>query len=71
MGILCWMRDKTGRDMIRNDNIRERVGVVPMVERNYVVSLLKRMDKMDDSQVTRVVEEASKNYKNNHVVDTI
>jgi len=65
------MRDKTGRDMIRNDNIRERVGVVPMVERNYVVSLLKRMDKMDDSQVTRVVEEASKNYKNNHVVDTI
>jgi hypothetical protein len=32
MGMLRWMCGKTRQDRIRNDNIRERVGVAPTVE---------------------------------------
>ena len=33
MRMLCWMSGKNRHDRIRNDTIRERVGVAPIVEK--------------------------------------
>jgi len=61
------MCGKTRWDKIRNDNIRERVGVAPIVEkmvenklrwfwhveRRPVDSVARRVDQMEDSQIAR------------------
>jgi hypothetical protein len=65
--MLRWMSGKTRRDMIRNDTIRERVGVAPIVEklvknrlrwfvhveRRPVDAVVRRVDQMEESQVKR------------------
>jgi len=65
--MLRWMCGKTRWDRIRNDDIRERVGVAPMVEkmvetrlrwfgnveRRPVDFVVRRVDQMDGSQITR------------------
>jgi len=66
MRMLCWMSSETRRDKIRNDNIREGVGVAPMVEKTVEVRLrwfghvgrrsedfVIRVDKMENIQITR------------------
>jgi len=66
MTMLCWMCDKTGQDRIRNDNIRERVGVAPIVkkmvetrlrwfwyvERRLVDFVISSIDPIGSSQIT-------------------
>jgi len=61
------MCGKTRWDKIRNDNIRERVGVAPIVEkmvenklrwlwhveRRPVDSVVRRVDQMEDSHIAR------------------
>jgi hypothetical protein len=58
---------KTRQDRIRNDNIRESIGVTPIVEkmvetrlrwfrhveRRLVDSVVRRVDQMESSQITR------------------
>jgi len=65
--MLHWMCGKTRCDKIRNDNIRERVGVSPVVEkmvenrirwfghgeRRPVDYVVRRVDHMEDSQIPR------------------
>jgi len=67
MKMLCWMCGKTRRDMITNDNIRERGGVTPIVEnmvenrfrwfghleRRLVDFVVRTVDQMEDSRITR------------------
>jgi len=68
MRLLPWMCAKTRRDKIRNDNIRDRVGVEPIVEkmvemetrlswfghieRKPVDFVVRRVDQMEDGQIT-------------------
>jgi len=61
------MSGKTRHDRIRNDTIRERVGVAPIVEKlvenrlrwfghvetRLVDAVVRRVDQMDESQVKR------------------
>ena len=61
------MSGKTRHDRIRNDSIRERVGVVPIVEklvenrfrcfghveRRPVEAVIRKVDQMEESQVKR------------------
>jgi hypothetical protein len=61
------MCGKTGRDRIKNDNIEERVGVAPLVEkmvetrirwfghveRRVVDFVVRRVYQVEDSQITR------------------
>lgn len=35
--MLCWMGGKTRQDRTRNDNIRKRVGITPIVEKIPIV----------------------------------
>jgi len=63
----CWMCGKTKQDRIRKDNIRERVGVAPIVEkmvetrlrwfghveRRFVDSVVWRVDQIEGTQITR------------------
>jgi len=63
MRMLRWMCGMTRRDRIRNDNIRERVAVAPivgkmvetrlrwfrLVERKLVDSVVRRVDQMEGS----------------------
>jgi len=65
--MLPWMCGKTKRDRILNGNIRERVGVAPIVEkmvdtrlrwirhveRTPVDFVVRRVDQIEDSQITR------------------
>ena len=65
--MLRWMSGKTRYDRIRNDSIRERVGVAPIVEklvenklrwfghveRRSVDAVVKRVDQMEESQVKK------------------
>jgi hypothetical protein len=67
MNMLRWMCRKTVDDMIRKENIRVRVGVSPIVkkmvktrlrwfdhlERRLVHYVVRRLDKMKFSQITR------------------
>ena len=67
MRMLRWMSGKTRHDRIRNDIIRERVGVAPIVEklvenrlrwfghveRRPVDAVVRRVDQMEESQVKR------------------
>jgi len=67
MRMLRWMSGKTRQDRIRNDTIRERVGVAPIVEklvenrlrwfghveRRPVDAVVRRVDQMEESQVKR------------------
>jgi len=67
MRMLRWMSGKTEHDRIRNDTIRERVGVAPIVEklvenrlrwfghveRRPVDVVVRRVDQMEESQVRR------------------
>ena len=64
--MLRWMSGKTRHDRIRNDTIRERVGVAPIVEklvhrlrwfghveRRPVDAVVRRVNQMEESQVKR------------------
>jgi len=64
--MLCWMCGKTRRDRIINDNVRERelgyylgkmeetsLRVFVQVGRIPIDSLVRRVDKMEDSQITK------------------
>jgi len=65
--VLRWMCGKTRQDRIRNDSIRERVGVAPIVqkmvetrlwwfghvERRPVDVVVRRRDQMEGCQITR------------------
>ena len=67
MRMLRWMSGKTRHDRIRNDTIRERVGVAPIVEklvenrlrwfghveRRPVDAVVRRVDQMEESHVKR------------------
>ena len=67
MRMLRWMSGKTRHDRIRNDTIRERVGVAPIVEkmvenrlrwfghveRRPVDAVVRRVDQMEESQIKR------------------
>jgi len=67
MRMLRWMSDKTRHDKIRNDIIRERVGVAPIVEklventlrwfghveRRPVDAVVRRVNQMEESRVKR------------------
>lgn len=54
---------QTRCEIVRNENIREKVGVASIVEnrfrwfgrveRRYVDSIVRRVDQMEDSQITR------------------
>ena len=39
MRMLCWMCGKIRQDKIRNNNIRESVGVTPIVEKMWKIDL--------------------------------
>ncbi|KEH35761.1 hypothetical protein MTR_3g102480 [Medicago truncatula] len=68
MRILRWMSGKTRHDKIRNDTIRERMEVAPIVEklvenrlrwfghveRRPVDAVVRRVDQMEESQPTPV-----------------
>jgi len=62
--MLRWTSDKTRHHRIRNDTIRERVGVAPIVEkivnnrlrwfgRRPVYAVVRRVDQMKESQIRR------------------
>jgi len=65
MRMLRWTSGKTRHDKIRNDTIRDRVGVAPIVEklvenrlrwfghveRRLVDAVVRRVDQMEESQV--------------------
>ena len=65
--MLRWMSGKTRHDRIKNDTIRERVGVAPIVEkmvenrlrwfghveRRPVDAVVRRVDQMEESQIKR------------------
>jgi len=65
--MLRWMSGKTRQDGIRNDTIKERVGVAPIVEklvenrlrlfghveRRLIDVFVKIVDQMEESQVKR------------------
>jgi len=67
MRMLRWMSGKTRHDRIRNDTIRERVGVAPIVEklvenrlrwfghvkRRLVDTVVRRVDQMEENQAKR------------------
>jgi len=67
MRMLRWMRGKTRQDMIRNETIRERVGVASIieklvenrfrwfghVEKRPVDAVVRKVDQMEESQVKR------------------
>jgi len=67
MRMLRWMSGKTRHDRIRNDTIKERVGVAPIVEklvenrlrwfghveRRPIDAVVRRVDQMEESQVKR------------------
>ena len=67
MRMLCWMSGKTRHDRIRNDTIREKVGVAPVVEKlvenrhrwfehvekRHVDAVVRRVDQMKKSQIKR------------------
>jgi len=67
MRMLHWMCGKTRCEIVRNENIREKVGVASIVEkmvenrfrwfgrvkRRFVDSIVRRVDRMEDSQITR------------------
>jgi len=67
MRMLRWMSGKTRHDRIRNDIIRKRVGVAPIVEklvenrfrwfghveRRPVDAVVRRVDQMEESHVKR------------------
>jgi len=67
MRMLRWMMGKTRNDRIKNDTIRKRVGVAPIVEklvenrlrwfghveRRPVDAVVRRGDQMEESQVRR------------------
>jgi len=66
MRMLRWMSGKSRRDRIRNDTIRERVGVAPIVEkmvenrlrwlhveRRPIDVVVRRVDQMEESQIRR------------------
>jgi len=67
MRMLCWMSGKTRHDRIRNDTIREKVGVAPVVEKlvenrhrwfghvekRPVDVAVRRVDQMKKSQIKR------------------
>jgi len=65
--MLRWMSGKTRHDRIKNDTIREQVGVAPIVEklvenrlrwfghieRRPVEAVVRRVDQVEESQVRR------------------
>jgi len=67
MRILRWMCNKTRLDKIRNDNIKKRVGLetiiermvenilmsVEHVERRHLDYVVRRVDHMNDTLITR------------------
>jgi hypothetical protein len=67
MRLLHWICVKTRRDMIRNNDIKERVRAAPilekmgktriwwfvLVERRFVDVVVRRVDQMEDNQITR------------------
>jgi hypothetical protein len=77
MRMLRWMSGKTRQDRIRNDTIRERVGVAPIVEklienrlrwfghveRIPVDAVVRRVDQMEESQVRRGRGRPKKNIR--------
>jgi len=54
MRMLCWMCGKIRRDMIRNDNIREKVGVTLIIEK-MVENRLRGFRDVERRQVNSVV----------------
>ncbi|CAI8596748.1 unnamed protein product [Vicia faba] len=54
MQMLCWMCGKTRHDKTGNDNIRESVGVVPVVEK-MVENRLRWFDYLERKSVDFVV----------------
>lgn len=67
MGVLGWMCGKIRHYMIRNENIRERVGVTPIVKkmvenrRSYVVWRCKEKTCRFGGKESRSDEEKSNN----------
>ncbi|KAF1886098.1 hypothetical protein Lal_00045327 [Lupinus albus] len=58
MRMLCWMREHTIKDLIRNEFIRDKVGVTPIVKKMTRVeetyrSSLRKVDQMDASAIPR------------------
>jgi hypothetical protein len=74
------MCGKTRRDKIRNDNIRESVGLAPIVkkmvetrfmwfghvERRLMDPVVRRVEQMEGSQITRGRGRPKKNYNRNY-----
>ncbi|KAL5184284.1 Nicotinate phosphoribosyltransferase 1 [Glycine soja] len=83
MRMLRWMCDKTRQDKIRNEAIRERVGVAPIVEkmvenrlrwfghveRRPVDSVVRRVDQMERRQTIRGRGRPKKTIREGHEVD--
>jgi len=75
--MLRWMSGKTRHDWIKNDTIREKVGVAPIVEklvenrlrwfghveRRHIDAVIKRVDQMEESQVKRGRERPKKTIR--------
>ena len=81
--MLCWMSGKTRQDRIRNDTIRERVRVAPIVEklvenrlrwfghveRRLVDAVVRRVDQMEESRVKRGRERPKKTIRETIRID--